>query len=95
MTKETCLTFSTAHVSAATRAMLTESTDPGSPENLIHNGISVYPKGEYGWFLYLCGSGNLSGDLGRLVGIAEKEGASLIVLDRDEEPDEGLPIYPD
>ena len=94
MTKGSYLSFSTAHVSETTRQLLDESAYGGSERDLIHKGISVYEKAEYGWILFLVSPGDfLPDDLARLVNLAEREGCDVISLDRDEVEDADLPVY--
>lgn len=94
MTKGSYLSFSTAHVSEITRQLLDESAYGGSERDLIHKGISVYEKAEYGWILFLVSPGDsLPDDLARLVEIAKQEDCDVISLDRDEVEDADLPVY--
>lgn len=87
-----CLTISTAHISSDTARKL--SIEPDT--NML--GLSVYEKGEYGWWIYVgdnsaITSKDLPLDLLACICEAFTNYCQWLCLDCDGEELESLPIY--
>lgn len=83
-----CLTISISHISDRTSQMLaTES-------NMNRMGLSVYTKGDYGYWIYT-GSvyGDVPDDLMGCINLAIKYECEWLCLDSDGEEVEDLPTY--
>ena len=93
MTIQKILTLSTAHITEETAAKLEEAAVSDDTINL--NGIAVYEKDCYGWFLYPISpkTETCPEDLKTILKYAEKYNCSIICLDRDEPKTEELPAY--
>lgn len=86
------MTLSTAHVSEATMLLLQREPD----ENNL--ALTVYPKGqdfEYGCFVYMPERpwSRLPEDLRGLLRRCEEEGCTVLCLDGDAEPLDGVKTY--
>lgn len=82
------MTISTAHISKETEKALSE-------DNV---GVTVFPKGEYGYFVYLTDwqryGMNDPEDLKQCIQYAQDYGCELLCIDRDAETMEpDLPVY--
>ena len=82
------ITLSTAHIRPETEKALAE-------DNV---GVTVFPKGEYGYFIYLHGWQQYGSkdpeDLKQCIRFAENYGCELLCIDRDAEILEfELPVY--
>ena len=87
-----CLTISTGHISTNTARLL--SIEPDT--NIL--GLSVYEKGEYGWWIYVGDKlenipDNLPDDLMRCIHEAYAWNCQWLCLDCDGEEIPGVPIY--
>lgn len=79
---ESMLVASTAHV--------TESTCNG----FLHTFPGAYEKGEYGWVIYADGPrDNCPADLAACLDAAKAKGCEWLMLDRDADAIEELPIF--
>lgn len=69
--------LSTGHISHQTAEWLDEN-----PE-----GIIMYPKGEYGWFIHVSEETDeqVPADLAKVLKFAQKKNCAWLVLDRDGE----------
>ena len=86
---ESALVLSTAHITEQTSALLTSDAI---------DGLAVYPKGEYGFFVYVPeeSSEDISDcpkDLMACIEAAKERGCEWLMLDRDAETLEALPTY--
>lgn len=76
------LNLSTAHLSDATKSILEKQ-----PEQI---DIPVYPKGDYGWFIYvthgLINWDNIPADLAACMTLAAKNNCDIICFDSDVTP---------
>lgn len=84
---------STGNVTKETAEYLDRAaTNEGSPL-----GPVTYQKGPYGWFVYAreneYGVDDVPKDLLAVLKKARENECEWIMLDRDEEPIEGLPVY--
>ena len=87
-----CLTISTAHISSDTARKL--SIEPDT--NML--GLSVYEKGEFGWWIYVGdNSANISKDLPldlmACISEAFTNNCQWLCLDCDGEEIDSLPTY--
>lgn len=87
-----CLTISSAHISGDTARQL--SIEPDT--NIL--GLSVYEKGEYGWWVYVGNeleniTDDLPDDLMRCICEAFAWDCQWLCIDCDGEEVPGLPIY--
>lgn len=86
------LVLSTGHITKETNSLLTIIDMSEWP-------CSGGPYGDYGWFLYAhdenCDEGDqkIPDDLWAVMQFARKEGCNYILLDRDGDTTEELPIY--
>lgn len=89
------LTLSTAHLTPKTRKLL----DDIAADKVCNDHLVVYPKSEYGWFVYpyeYHKSNDMPNDLKQCLQVACNNQCTLICFDRDAEPDGlELPIYDD
>ena len=82
------LTISTSHIKKETAALLDDKSWDG--------GISVFEKGEFGWWIYIPSyySGeNIPQDLNDCILLARKHGCEWLCLDRDAEELDFLKTY--
>lgn len=100
------LTLSTAHITPETANQLDEylgyfaEEDPNhrpaeEPEQQFE-GLAVYPKAEYGWFIYIGhadGAEGLPADLAYLIGFTQQQGCLWLCLDRDGDVVDDLISY--
>lgn len=80
------MTLSTGHLTRKTRQQL--RTDPNDLD------VPVYPKGEYGWFLYP--GENIEGlpsDICACIELARQNGCSVLCFDSDGPITPNLPDY--
>lgn len=95
------LTLSTAHITKETADKLNIDCKPALPEEYFKHGfcfnlgISVYPKDEYGWFLWVPFSAieKLPSDLEQCVRLAHRNGCVWLCLDSDGLIDPSLKTY--
>lgn len=86
---DSMLTVSTAHIKAETAKLL---------EDESIEGVTVYKKDIYGWFIYIdinnsgIGETNLV-DLNNIIHFALNQGCSIICIDRDGDTIDGLAVY--
>lgn len=88
------LTLSTAHITPDTRFIL-DHVDEHSDEL---DKIVVYPKDEYGWFIYIMeemGAHALPADLQACIDLAKEHHCTMLCLDRDGDILEDLAVYDD
>lgn len=88
------LTISTAHISPSTRKHLDD------PEWCADDlcGAVIYPKGEYGWFVYPVNNDldeTMPTDLQACINFAKANNCSVLCLDRDGYEVSDLPVYSD
>ena len=93
MTIERVLSISTAHISAETDEKLRNG-------DMDEAGMSVYEKGEFGWFIFVdhvveCFwyKDEIPEDLMRCIRLAQANHCEWLCLDRDAETVDNLPTY--
>ncbi|MGX1195802.1 DUF5983 family protein [Metabacillus sp. SLBN-84] len=89
---QSMMTLSTAHVKAETADLLQEASHNG----LFVENISVYEKGEFGYFIYLDPetiAHSLPEDLKQVLEHARRHHCEVLVLDRDGPVEEELEQY--
>lgn len=83
------LTLSTAHITSETADLLDNA------EN--HIDLTIYPKGEYGWFIYISDDiekvFNVPVDLKKCLVFANHHKCKWLCLDRDGNTTIALPMY--
>jgi len=84
--KETMLVVSTAHIEQTTAEWLDEQVKYGGSSN----GLIVFPKREYGWFIYVnldqefcLDEIEISEDLRKVLKLTAEEGCCWLCLDRE------------
>ncbi|WP_373262051.1 DUF5983 family protein [Hungatella hathewayi] len=97
---DTMLTLSTAHINKNIAEILDSNE---------FNSLKIYPKGEYGWIIYLLDDGversnlnsindgiiseELPEEMKNIVNLAKEKGFSVICFDRDAEIIDILPVF--
>lgn len=88
------ITLSTIHITPDTAIRLEREVES------LKMGIILYPKDEFGWFIYIpeyfpeCfGDERIPDDLKACMQLAKDNDCTWLCLDRDGEPYEGLPEY--
>lgn len=79
------LTVSTAHINQSAK----EKLDQNAYEAWR---VIVYPKGDYGWFIYTAEAEGAPPDLAMVMQFAKQNDCEWLCLDQDG-PIEDLPIY--
>jgi hypothetical protein len=99
------LTLSTAHVNPHTGGLIDEylrrreiEYDGDIEQNF--DGLSVYPKADYGWFIYIGDAkddaaifAKLPADLQNVIEFTLDQDCLWLCLDRDGEATDGLPTF--
>lgn len=94
--KETMLVVSTAHIKESTAQWLNKQVEQKS----VNSEVILFPKGEYGWFIYVnldendnIENLNIPEDLSKLLTITAQEDCYWLCLDRDGFEIDSLPRY--